>query len=138
MKVEVASAKDIDFKLIPRVELDLHAWSVIGDCYKRSDERWIGTVDNKIACMWGLIPPTFLSNVAYIWLYHNQLVEDHKFLFIRHSQRHMEVMLRIYPNIEGDCLIGNASGLQWLKWLGADFGMPNSHFIPFKIRAKHG
>jgi hypothetical protein len=77
-----------------------------------------------------------MSDQAYLWLYHNELVDAHKFAFVRHSQIHMQRMLKIYPTIIGDCLISNESGRQWLKWLGAVFTVPNGPLVPFYIKAK--
>lgn len=136
MKVEIIDARML--RLMPRVPVTLHDLLIIESCFNRSEERWIGTVDGKIACMWGLIPPTILSDFAYIWLYHNRLVEDHKFRFIRHSQLQVKRMLEIYPNIIGDCVISNSTGRKWLEWLGAKFGPPDGPLVPFTIRANHG
>lgn len=136
MKVEIIDASSL--RVPPRLPVTLKDQLIIENCFIRSEERWIGTVDGEIACMWGLIPPTILSWSAYIWLYHNRLVEDHKFRFIRHSQLQVKRMLAIYPNIVGDCIAANDTGRKWLKWLGADFGPPDGPLIPFTIRAKHG
>jgi len=104
----------------------------------RSEEVRYGMVDGKIACVWGLIPPTLLSNKAYLWLLTTDIVAEHKFLFVRHSQRYVEEALKQYPIIVGDCLIGNASAMRWLRWLGAEFGEPDGGRIPFMIKAKRG
>jgi hypothetical protein len=136
MKVEIIDASSL--RAMPKLPVTPKNLAIIESCFIRSEERWIGTVDGKIACLWGLIPPTILSWSAYIWLYHNGLIEDHKFLFIRHSQLQMKRMLTLYPKIAGDCVITNATGRKWLEWLGASFGPPEGPLVPFTIRAKHG
>lgn len=115
---------------------DLH--QEVRKCMLRSVEVRYGLVDGELACVWGLIPPTLLSSNAYLWLHTTELVEDHKFLFVRHSQRYVEEMLRHFPKIVGDCLIGNSSARRWLEWLGAEFYPPVGGRWPFVIRAKHG
>src|SRR5712664_493386 len=46
----------------------------------------IGSVDGKLCCAWGLIPPSMLSERAYLWLFSTELVGEHKFMFVRNSQ----------------------------------------------------
>lgn len=86
--------------------------------------------------MWGLIPPSLLSNRAYLWLLSTHIVQEHKFLFIRYSQRYVEEMLKVYDELYGDVLVGNDPAKKWLKWLGAEFGYPDRGRIPFVIRKK--
>lgn len=87
----------------------------------RSIEVQLGLIDGKPACVWGLIPPTLLSTTAYLWLLTTDIVAEHKFLFVRHSQRYIEEALRIYPEIVGDVIVPNLSAVRWIKWLGGVF-----------------
>jgi hypothetical protein len=116
------------------------AEETLRECMFRSIEVRYGLVDGEIACVWGLIPPTLLSTTAYLWLLTTDIIAEHKFLFIRHSQRYIEQALEIFPNIIGDCIVGNQSAKRWLTWLGAEFSEPVSGRWPFVIRAKvlHG
>lgn len=137
MKVEIVNAIDIPFSAVLRLK-DMateEGYNITRKCYEMSEERWVGVADNVVACVWGLIPPTLLSDRAYLWLYHNDLVEAHKFRFIRHSQVQMKEMLKRYPNIVGHCLINNVNGKQWLRWLGAEFSSPEGQCQPFRIKA---
>lgn len=111
---------------------------VLADCISKSKDVMYGLADREIACIWGLIPPTLLSNNAWLWLLVTKRMEEHKFLFIRNSQRWMESALRLYPEIRGDAIVGNDRGIRWLKWLGAEFQEPVGMRIPFVIRAKNG
>ena len=137
MSVTILDGKGVPFDQLPEINLE-SGMDVLRTCYTYSEERWVGLADGQIACLWGLIPPSILSDRAYLWLYHNELVNEHKFAFVRHSQRQVQIMLEHYPTIIGDCLIGNRLGRRWLEWLGASFGDPKEKFIPFKIKAKHG
>src|ERR1700704_1409593 len=137
MKVNIVDVSGYDFAAFPlQGGLTCEQWKIVGDCYCRSEERFIGTADNVLACMWGLIPPSLMSDRAYLWLYHNDLVEAHKFAFIRHSQVQVQRMLKLYPLIVGDCMISNTTGRRWLEWLGAKFDYPNGDLAPFEIKAK--
>lgn len=96
-------------------------------------EVYTGYVDEKFVCCWGLIPPSFLSNQAYLWMWAPNPM-PHQFVFIRQSQLQIEKMLERYSEIIGDCLIENRSAQRWLKWLGAEFGQPKGNALPFVIR----
>lgn len=99
---------------------------------------WIGTVDGKLLCMWGLIPPTLLSDRAYLWLHTTEAAEEHTFILVRRSQIEMKKMLVDFPNIVGHCQVGADQSIRWLKWLGAKFGEPTDKMIPFTIRGNNG
>jgi hypothetical protein len=107
-------------------------------CMRMSVVAWAGFVDDEIACLWGLVPPTLLSNKAYLWLVVNELVDAHKFAFVRHSQREMERMLRMYPIITGHCDKRHSRSMQWLKWLGARFDPEIGPVAPFTIVREDG
>ena len=99
---------------------------------------WVGRVDGKVACIWGLIPPSLLGDRATLWLQTTDLVEQHKFMFIRHSRIAMERMLAVYPIIVGLADPDFPENIRWLKWLGAQMHEPDMECggIPFTIRAK--
>jgi hypothetical protein len=102
-------------------------------CLLMSSWIWIGLIDDKLACIWGLIPPTLISDRAYLWLYTTDVIKEHSFVLVRHSQLIMEEMLKKYSSIYGHALVGNDKAIRWLKWLGAKFGEPEGAGIPFKI-----
>lgn len=112
------------------------AQDILHDCLYRSMEVRYGLVDGEAACMWGLIPPTILSDSAYLWLLTTELVAEHKFLFIRHSQRYIEEALKKYPLIIGDVVGNNRSTIRWLKFLGAEFTRGINGRMLFTIRKK--
>ena len=37
--------------------------------YQDLGEAYAGFVDDDFICCWGLVPPTFLSNEAYLWMW---------------------------------------------------------------------
>jgi hypothetical protein len=114
------------------------AEEVLRECIWRSIEIRQGLVDGKVACAWGLIPPTILSNTAYLWLLTTDIIAEHKFLFIRHSQRYIEEALKEYPTIIGDVVGHNPPAMRWIRWLGGEFGPTILDRTSFTIRAKHG
>ncbi|SRR6266852_3901821 len=102
------------------------------DYCQRLGEVYIGYVDGDLVCCWGLIPPSFLSNQAYIWMWASGSV-PHQFLFVRHSQRQVKKFLERYDSIVGQCKLNAHSAQRWLKWLGAEFGDPRDGTRPFVI-----
>lgn len=100
----------------------------------QSIEVQSGYIDGKLACVWGLMPPTILSNRAYLWLYTTDVVKEHTFIFIRQSQIAVKQMLEEYSELYGYAEVGNHKAITWLRWLGAVFGEPDDRRIPFIIR----
>jgi hypothetical protein len=113
-----------------------HGEELLKRCVERSVDVRYGYVNGECACVWGLIPPTLLSSSAYLWLLTTDLVEQHKFLFVRHSQRWMEQILKTYPTIIGDWVPGDLHEKRWLEWLGAVFGPIVDGRVTFMIRKK--
>lgn len=105
-------------------------------CLGFATHLWGGTINDKLVCAWGLIPPSLLSDEAYLWLWHTDEIEENKFLFVRYSQRVIEEMLKIYPTIVGKTLINSTKSIRWLRWLGAKYGEPNGDYLPFRIIGK--
>ncbi len=102
-----------------------------------SSHTWAGAQDGKIVAFWGLIPPSLLSDRAYLWMFHTPHLQEHVFVFIRHSQRVVQDALDLYPILCGHALVDNARAIRWLRWLGADFGEPiQGKLLPFEIRAE--
>src|SRR5205823_6185883 len=127
MNVQILSDNNVDISDMVQRSPVSHipdAVPVLAECIAMSIVRWTGTVDGEQACAWGLIAPTVLSERAYLWLITTNLVDEHKFIFVRHSQRFMEVMLDKYPVIVGHCVVGEERSMRWLKWLGATFRNP--------------
>lgn len=104
-------------------------------CFDMSTSIWVGLIDERLACIWGLIPPTLMSDQAYLWLYTTDVIEEHQFILVRHSQLVMEEILKRYRSVCGHVIVGKGDGksIQWLRWLGAKFGKPEEKGVPFRI-----
>lgn len=122
----------------PEIELSEKDRDTFYRCFLTSTELWVGLKDNSLVCIWGLAPPTLLSNEAYLWLYTTSSLAGNEFLFVRHSQRAIERMLEKYPTIVGHTTGDNRQTMRWLRWLGASFGDNNGKLIPFIIRKRRG
>lgn len=119
-------------KLDPK-QIEMIEW-----CQQMSGEMWTGWIDDELVCAWGLIPPTLISRQAYLWMHSTDRIAEHKFIFVRHSQRVIEAMLAHYDTIVGHCIIGSRDSIRWVRWLGGVFGEADGPYLPFRIEAKHG
>lgn len=115
-------------------EYDLHQ---LDTCLMFTAAVRAGYNDGKLICVWGLIPPTLLSEQAYLWLYTTQELRGHEFLFVRHSQLAVEQMLEEYPIITGHCRVAEERSVRWLQWLGAEFAEPVNGIAAFVIQRKN-
>lgn len=108
---------------------------IISDALIYSSKVWLGMADDKILGFWGVVLPSLISNRAYFWLHTTPALEEHQFVFIRHSQLAVKKMLAEYPLIIGHTVKGSERSIRWLKWLGAEFLPSTDSLIPFVIRA---
>ena len=104
----------------------------------KSHQIWLGLISDEVACVWGLVSPTLLSVTPHLWLYTTPLVRKHRFIFVRHSQRVIEDLLRDYPEIVGVTRVGAEESFRWIKWLGGVYGEPQGRLVPFVIRRRNG
>src|SRR5438045_4172922 len=84
---------------------------MMASCLRMTPFIWIGTYEGKLACVWGLIPPTMLSNRAYLWLHTTELAREHRFLLVRHSQVILERLLKEWDEIVGQTDVNAADSI---------------------------
>src|SRR5215469_12550853 len=120
ISIEVAPQINIsDILRRSAVQFVAGAERTLVNCIAISNPWCAGMVDGKVACIFGLVPPTLLSNRAYIWLLTTDLVEENKFLFVRYSQRFIEAALEKFPELYGHVDVREERSLRWLRLLGA-------------------
>ncbi len=106
--------------------------SMMDYCHKLG-QVYAGFIDDKFVCCWGLIPGSFISNQAYLWMWSQGPIAQ-QFTFIRRSQIQVQEMLKRYPTIVGHCKRSSRSAQRWLKWLGAEFEPTTGDVLSFTIR----
>lgn len=100
-------------------------------------EMWVGyDGEDRLVCVWGLIPPTLMSDRAYLWLYTTEALQGNEFSFIRHSQRWLEEALKEWPVIFGHTDMTATQSIRWIKLCGGVYGEPEGGLVPFVIRRK--
>ncbi len=134
LRVASADAYDLisadHLAMLPSIEQETMHRAIMN-----SSQVWMGSKDDAILAIWGLISPTLLSDVAYLWLFTTKHFVGHEFMLVRQSQRSVQEMLKDYSCICGHGSVDNPRSLRWLRWLGAKFGEPQGKFLPFEIRA---
>ena len=102
-------------------------------CLLMSTTMWAGFIRGKLACIWGVIPPSLVSDQAYAWLNTTEVLKGHEFIFVRHSQMVFDELLDEYASVVGHVIIGADKAYRWLRWLGAEFGPPQGMVVPYRI-----
>jgi hypothetical protein len=121
MRVSIGLANKVDLKDVVRRSPQAGqpgALSTLKSYLNRSIYAWTGEVDGEVACIWGLIAPTILSDKAYLWLLTTDLIDAHQFIFVRHSQLQVQEMLKEFPRIVGHVRAHDDRAKRWLRWLG--------------------
>ncbi len=103
-----------------------------------SQSVWYCDINGKFLGIWGVIPPTLMSDQAYLWFHNNEAIDNHEFIYIRHSQVAIAEILQEWKMIIGHTSADATKSIRWLKWLGAEFYAPEGKLIPFSIRRKDG
>lgn len=133
-KVEAVGAEALA-SAIGRLDVTAEHKEILLRSTRNSSHLWLGTHDETILCFFGLIPPTILSDTAYLWLYCTPAMAGHTVPLIRHSIRAARDWLNIYTSIVGHGHIDRPRSLAWLRMIGAEFGEPTGPVIPFEIKA---
>lgn len=104
-------------------------------CLTGSSHIFRGTLNDNLVNVWGLIPPTLISNQAYLWLFYTEHLRGNEFIFVRHSQRMVREMLAIYPRIVGVSKADDIRAQRWITWLGGNYASERGGYRPFMIQA---
>jgi hypothetical protein len=144
MIVRIEEAKPVHVYEILRNlrELDQPKFARVADPAKelvdmlgKSTRAFVGLIDGEVACLWGIHAKTLLADAAYLWMVTTPAVEEHPFVFVRHSQRMAQTILAEYSTIEGHVLVDNKVSAKWLKWLGAEIEESSIEgTLEFKLR----
>lgn len=119
------------------VELTPRESKMLNVCRNMSLTTWIGYNNDELICIWGVIPPSIISEEVYLWLHTTGAIKTSQFIFVRHSQMVIQELLKEYKLITGHVSVNAPASKRWLKWLGAEFGHPKAGMFPFRIE-RHG
>jgi hypothetical protein len=97
---------------------------------KLSTRLFVGYYNGELICAMGLIPPTLLSDNAYLWLVTTPAIDKCRLVFGLNAHRFLKRILTAYPILVGHCDI---KAFAWLKHLGAEIGTMQQGLFPFRI-----
>lgn len=113
--------------------LPTHNQEIMTRSLRNSPDAWVAYHDEMVLGFCGLIPPTLLSDTAYLWMFTTPGFAEHRTACLRQSRKLLQDALQRYPIIVGHCSMVSQ---RWLQWLGATLLPPQGDFIPFEIKAK--
>lgn len=117
--VEIKRATRLNLDDICRsLSMSKKDYDIMVQWYLNSSASWAGFYRDQIACIYGVQSATLLSDDGYLWLVTNELVKEHPFLFVRHSQIAVEKLLKEYKVVRGHVYARHPNSMQWLEWLG--------------------
>lgn len=90
----------------------------------RSASAWSWIVAGEVACMFGIVTPTLVSEEAYPWFFSTDLVDRYARQFARTCKELLPELLSRHPRLTGMVDARYALSVRWLEWLGATFDEP--------------
>ena len=104
---------------------------------RNTTAMWVGYIDQDVICVFGVVPPTLLSDRAYLWLWATDKVVGNEFIFVRKSQMVVKELLKRFHKLYGVCEASAERSQRWVKWLGGEFGKSNlDGYVSFVIGDK--
>lgn len=89
-----------------------------------SQSAWSWIVNDEVACMFGVVVPSFLSDEAYPWFVSTELVDRNARQFARTCKELLPELLSRHPRLTGMVDARYSLSVRWLEWLGAKIGEP--------------
>ena len=91
---------------------------------KSSTLAWTGLVDGIPLCMFGVGPFSMLTDSGFPWMIGTKNLDQYAMTFLRRNKKMVHVMLKYYSRLGNWVSMENTVAIQWLKWLGFQFGQP--------------
>lgn len=134
VEIKRATRKDLD-DMCRSMEMSSTEINVMVNWYYQSSDVWAGFWRGHLACVYGVHSPSLMSETAYLWLATNELVTEHPFLFVRHSQLVVQKLLQEYKTIHGHVHARSPNSIRWLEWLGVKLKRHKveNDLIPFDL-----
>ena len=94
---------------------------------------WTGLVNGTPVCMFGVAEASVLFKVGRPWLIGTNDIDKCATVFLRKNKRIVKTMLDCFDRLENYVEETNTRSIEWLKWLGFEFGDP----VPMGIFKKN-
>lgn len=116
MNVEIYQ---ISFTEFEKLSAGMDGRDVLLSAAKLASEIIIGKYGDEILAYIGLVPPTLLSDQAYVWMLTTSAGESHPILLARYGAGVIQTALLKYRVLYGHCF--TAKSQHWLRYMGAEF-----------------
>jgi len=109
--------------------------------FKMSLLCWTGLLDDVPICMFGCAEASMLFKVGRPWLIGTNDIDRCATAFLRRNKRKVKEMLDCFDRLENFVEKTNTRSIEWLLWLGFEFGDPEpmgvfkKDFIKFWMEA---
>ncbi len=116
---------------------------ILGKCVAKSEMVWAGMVDDEVACIFGVVGASLISETGYPWMLGTDLIEVHAKAFLRRNKKMVGLMLARYPYLVNYVDTRNVKAIEWLKWLGfllqapEPYGAYRMKFHKFEMGGNH-
>jgi hypothetical protein len=85
---------------------------------RRSTLLWVGTIDDRIAAIFGVVPLHMLGGQGVPWLLGTPLIDRYRGAFMRLNRPYIARMLAVFPQLANVVDARNVKSIAWLKRLG--------------------
>lgn len=105
-------------------EITKYGEDTLREQIERSVISKVGFVNEVPAIVWGVLMPSLTNGTAVLWALTTRHVEDHPFVFARHSKLEIERLRSTFAEIVGVVDCDFRRSIRWLRWLGFEAGEP--------------
>lgn len=109
----------ISFEQYESMTADLSGREVLLSAAKLASEIIVGMYGDEVLAFIGLVPPTLLSDQAYVWMLTTAEGEAHPILLARYGNGFIRTALAKYRVLFGHCF--SEKSARWLRHMGAEF-----------------
>jgi hypothetical protein len=99
----------------------VNAYFTLGSSFAASKLCWAAVVEGEVIAMFGVVPMGKAGH-GRPWMIGTKYLPKHRFKFGKGCAEVIAEMLDSFPHLENIVDCRNRKALQWLKWLGFEFG----------------
>lgn len=89
-----------------------------------SMHSWTCIIKGDVVCIFGVGRTSFLNMDGMLWLLGSNSLEKHAIPFLRNSKVWIDQLKDQFPRLRGIVDVNNQPSIDWIRWLGFDFGDP--------------
>ena len=107
-------------------------YTAVCESFSQSAMRYSVVINDKVEALFGVCPPTLLSDIAAVWFVATDEVEECPKSFAKISRQAVLGMAAHYRLLYNFVDADNHKSIQWLRWIGFDVADEPVPYGPFK------